>query len=1369
MVTAAQICEVSSSTYQAELFVYDRNLLVPVKRKETRQDVVATPLPSPFKPENPPEHLRDESSLELWQKLFKDRRAWAIKLAQTCEKMIAATRVNDMEAAVIQRATAIAVENVKQHLGSLQSKYKEADEWVTSTLREQTTLLNESKSSLERFSSIPANRNLNQLLHNPSTSKIRSDNGARRITLQDFINTGAVQEALSIAQHVSQQLTTQLSDLKTSFKSINQASGKLIEDFNHEFAPSVDNVQESTMHLAEEIEVLVKKIGSDYETNLGLPNTSKSLSGIMKTASLHSRNFLPSLLETGWEIDRLMRQTIKHRNHVMEAALLHMRRISLIESDLAAMHPQLASLDIGKEGSTAFDLLDFVCNLPSLYGSLLIEIIRRREWNEKMTADSSSLAEEMATFKEEEERRRRRWLKGMGDYVSQEAINSTVLGIEINLKAQGTQLPQATRDDMNRYITSLAHVGGFESVLVQMNEFMRTLDTPSKQQIRRAKAFKSGSVHETTFGRNSLLLQTDDELLRSLQSDKSKLEDRLKGSESRIRKLEDLLHRHSQLSKPMNANTFGSVDRPGPERNTTSPVVNQAASSPKVQDNLSRQSSVSSRRFSANGGHEDKALAQRVVKLEAELISERSKSAELQAAAADRLHVEADLRNQMHEAVSTKKDLMGNFEAQQHEFDDERRLLEDEASRLRLRLEEIEDELDRVLGSRDNEKAGIDEKVASLESDLSKVQREAREEVQRAQGQMDFLKHDYTMQREKAHQLERHLQEQGEEKVKFQTEIDELKAKIKSNEESHSNQRRAFLAVHQQLSDGQIAPDGIEGLIDAVERLAARSASHFREVVCALETARANNAALDARTKEQDEEISGLNDRLGHEKMECFLAREDVAGQKKCFDALHAELDDERRELAKLRSNFAAGETGAEMLRSRVAEEEQKVESLLVRIAHATKLIERLEADVCDESNKTANVQKELEISTRRSEARARHAEEVSTRLFLQIDRMSRLLEQIGFVITKKEGDMVVQRAPRNSSASTGLIDSSQALSKSLSGQLLATSISNEQVLLPDHVHWANSIGAEDENRKYEEFIKDLQSFKMDIFGEVIIKRVKETEHTARKWQREAKAYREKSRRTQIEANEKIAFRSFKEGDLALFLPTRNQATRPWAAFNVGAPHYFLREQDSHKLRARDWLLARISKVEERVVDLSRSINGLRPPSSDRRSIGEISDGGTSFDEENPFELSDGLRWYLLDAAEEKPGAPTTPGLSKSTVASSHIVASAHVDTKGSNHSVRKKTRSDNAATKTLTKSLDSRRNSSNSKNSLTGATINPVSKFTPEEETKPEKQDEDRHDPHTDNRHFAVSAPPLKTSISHDPSPSQHDEEVRSDLLFGP
>jgi autophagy-related protein 11 len=236
-------------------------------------------------------------------------------------------------------------------------------------------------------------------------------------------------------------------------------------------------------------------------------------------------------------------------------------------------------------------------------------------------------------------------------------------------------------------------------------------------------------------------------------------------------------------------------------------------------------------------------------------------------------------------------------------------------------------------------------------------------------------------------------------------------------------------------------------------------------------------------------------------------------------------------------------------------------------------------------------------------------------------------------------------------------------------------------------LQWSETDNLDEETQKYTGLLSTLDRFNIEIFSDSISKRMRDMEHTARKWQKEARAYRDKAHRAQGEAHEKIAFRSFKEGDLALFLPTRNQATRPWAAFNVGAPHYFLREQDSHKLHNKEWLVARISKVEERVVDLSKTMAGARI-SSDGRSI--TSEGGISYEDDNPFELSDGLRWYLLDAAEEKTGAPSTPGLGKTTV------ASAHVDARGSIRMTKKSSAND--PTKSLNKSLDSRRSSANSR-----------------------------------------------------------------------
>jgi autophagy-related protein 11 len=73
-----------------------------------------------------------------------------------------------------------------------------------------------------------------------------------------------------------------------------------------------------------------------------------------------------------------------------------------------------------------------------------------------------------------------------------------------------------------------------------------------------------------------------------------------------------------------------------------------------------------------------------------------------------------------------------------------------------------------------------------------------------------------------------------------------------------------------------------------------------------------------------------------------------------------------------------------------------------------------------------------------------------------------------------------------------------------------------------------------------------LRAFDHDHFLEAVAK----TGSTIRKWQKQCKEYRER-------AKGKISFRNFAKGDLALFLPTRNSVSKPWAAFN-GKGFFFL-------------------------------------------------------------------------------------------------------------------------------------------------------------------------------------------------------------------
>ncbi|KAI0319256.1 putative peripheral membrane protein [Amylostereum chailletii] len=135
-----------------------------------------------------------------------------------------------------------------------------------------------------------------------------------------------------------------------------------------------------------------------------------------------------------------------------------------------------------------------------------------------------------------------------------------------------------------------------------------------------------------------------------------------------------------------------------------------------------------------------------------------------------------------------------------------------------------------------------------------------------------------------------------------------------------------------------------------------------------------------------------------------------------------------------------------------------------------------------------------------------------------------------------------------------------------------------------------------------------LRSFDQDHFLEVVAK----TGTTIRKWQKQCKEYRERSKG-------KISFRNFAKGDLALFLPTRNSVSKPWAAFNVSFPHYFLQatENLAEQLKNREWIVARITSITERVVV-------QKDPTS------------------NPYGLGDGVKYYMLEV-EDWTQPATTP------------------------------------------------------------------------------------------------------------------------------
>jgi autophagy-related protein 11 len=1148
--------------------------------------------------------------------------------------------------ATIDKGSRIAVGNHDSHIRNLEQKHAEAQSWFEEVSKEQESSLRTWERDFSQLGSIPAKGEFSQFMARsakpPQNAYKNSLN--RGLTLKEYLDMEEVRRSGAVSQRVTESFSNRMATMKSQIERIASEYNELLGAVDQSQSRSTIEDSQEPIRLLNEIEVVIKKVASDYDHVLSLPASSKSVAQVSKMALLHTRNYLPAISEYNSEMNDLLRRSIEQKNSSVKNAVESMRTIASIESIISNLNSELQSLDIPPEGLEAFELLSLVSRLPFVYGSLLVEAVRRREWLEKMKKDSSALAEEMAGFQEEEERRRKRWIKPIGDLVNVEAVQGNMLGFEMNVQGEKQNWPTVTREDLQAYLRILQGLEGYESSVEPLSQAIKDLDKPTRQQVKRAKNFKMGSVHEAAFGKATLLLRGDDET-RVLKEANSKLEEELKGSRSRVRKLEDLLHRQSHISRLSIGSGFQPQGSQSPaEPSTLDPSIN--VPSPRPHDDLSRRSSTSSRRFSANQGLEEKVLARRILKLENELAAEKEARAALEKDAQSRNETDSDLKRQIEEANSTKKDLMENMEAQQKEFLDERRSLEEKITEYKIKIEEAEDELDRILGSRDNERTGTDTKMQDLLTELEHVRKENAEEIERAQHR-----------------------------------VKELEKTLRQRVEVDAQQRTSLVAAYGHLAPEDTVPDDHFQLYTKLEDLAMRSMTHLRELTQAVAVAQSENSSIRSQAEKRE---SDLVAKLESQEAEAFSLREQLDAEKAKGSSITAELNEEREHLRVLRTKFAEGETGSEALRQRVAEEEAKVGFLSAELAQSKSHANSLDVELTALQKKFS---KHSETDASRLQHRSLRAKELSQRLYAQQDRLLRLLEAMGFLVAYEDDTMTVQRASK-ASASTTLHDPSNSMNRGTATPS-PTPLKRHLEDFADisFLQWSETDNLDEETQKYTGLLSTLDSFNIEIFSDSISKRMRDMEHTARKWQKEARAYRDKAHRAQGEAHEKIAFRSFKEGDLALFLPTRNQATRPWAAFNVGAPHYFLREQDSHKLHNKEWLVARISKVEERVVDLSKTMSGARI-SSDGRSI--TSESGISYEDDNPFELSDGLRWYLLDAAEEKAGAPSTPGLGKTTV------ASAHVDARGSIRMTKKSSAND--PTKSLNKSLDSRRSSANSR-----------------------------------------------------------------------
>ena len=1228
---APQNATLEADRMQKEICVFDRRIVQQSTSGSVRQLLSEVPIPKKYDVPKPPDTIADQTDLQAWKDLFTARRSWTSKVVADCSAMTDKARDRYDEIEVIMKCMDAAVLNFEKHVKQLEQKNADIQSWAADVQQEQNVSGKDWDASMARLQAVPVTYEMIRFMTGRDNRKHQ-----RSYSLQDLFDLETVRRAGKRAQNVSTQLGRQCQDLARRVDEILNKTNRLYDKIETSPAHLAVPRSSESLQLMQDIEAIAKKTSNDYENVMVYSNTPRNVSQASKSALLHTRTFLPNLTKRIQEMDGMLQSATETRNTVAAGSLDIMQGIATLTSMLSSVTGQIGSLELDADTLDAFQLLSTLHSVPATYASFLAEGVRRREWSDKVRSDSSTLANEMAAFQDEETRRRRKWQKSICATLWGDRVESKVMGLEVNLHGEEDEWPPVIRQDLEELLEVLRSKDANTHILTDVSRVISELNNPTKQQSKRAKAFKAGSIHEAALGRSALLLRGDDDLIHTLQEEKVKIETKLMTAESRVRRLEDLLHRQSQLSRT--ANMFQIQPNPGPEG-----FHPNTMNSPRPRDDNSRRSSVSSRRFSANQSAEEKAFQQKLLTMEAELIAERERASGLEKEVSSRTTTMQDMKSQLEDLTSTKQDLLQNFEAQQREFAEERRSLEVDIERLKAKLEEVEDELDRYGESRENERIGVDERVRSLQDEMDKLRKSSQAEMQKAQDQVEFLRNDATMHREINDNLRKQLQRAAEEQT-------ELRVRAEKSESLAQEQLKSLTDVHSQLIPNEAAPAKLNALQDALTSKTSDLLSELHSMGNELANIKSDRDRARASVDEVSREAAHTTDKLRIAESETSSLRDTVALEQAKFAALQNELEDERSQLSKVRAQIADGQTGSEAIQSRLEEEERKVTSISEELAGSRTRVKSLEEKLKLLDAKLSSEQIRQGQLTEHLEARQSCAQDLTRRVYNQNDRLIRLLERLGHTVIRESDSMRIEKLPKpdRSQTANDSSDAGTTLRRSISEALTKKSLADSADL--SLLDWTNDLSPTAESEKYGAFLNALGRFDTEAFCEAIVRRIKRS-------RKEANDYREKSRSLHKEAHEKIAYKNFKEGDLALFLPTRNQATGAWAAFNVGAPHYFLREQDNHKLRTRDWLLARIHKIEDRVVDLSKSLH-------DRRSLGETSNGGDSFEDDNPFDLSDGLRWYLIEAAEEKPGAPSTPGLGKSTVASANIDATGKIERK---------------------------------------------------------------------------------------------------------
>lgn len=1158
----------------------------------------------------PPPYQQTSTSIVPILNIFLERAKWAASLLSFSQTLFDSIESNIVESSVIKQAVDISLTFLRQQVVTLKKSIDASTSFI-STLEEHEELQSNLKTALETAKRIPIHKSfVANYANNTKLYDWIDKEEVERVSVNFETNVSSLREYSQKLPGMLDSVQQKVRDLENGAKvwfSAPEApinSDSLLIDATsaqHEEiyanSDSLYNVLESWKDykaIADDLSTVVRKIQHDCNNITSLPDTPANVRNATRIAQNQERELLPkafAFTQDLWQIHEIWAISKAYNS---KKAISFLRTLSQIQSTFGPIRSQLTQLNQTiRTTEEEQAIIARVVDMPYLYGALLFELIRRQEWIKSMKSHVSKTAETMAQWREDEIKRRTKWIRQLGGSLgmlkriggggtSCFGENSDVPKVDITIiNSNETKVYNLSRKDMDDYMQLLLSLNIMEdhaeltklisksdkqnpfseAVSIVQQQFVQQPQQPNPQQLLRRKSlFKEGNLSEyaqtqsTTLSK-SISLKSIDNNSNSSNSQSSNTDAttalKIQAYETRIRKLEDLLQRNQLRSAWPNKFKLNN--------------------SPPAEANSNPESKADS--FEADR----KLLMEKIEKLQKDLTEKDSEIEKLQASNKEYISQLENKNHSLEEARMMKSDLMANLSTKESEFNAERRSLREELSQAKSRNDDLEIELEREMkacSDLEEKLRQISKQKQSIAANQHRSLINERKMRLSAERRLRKLQARYNSIRFTAQDLSQRL-------LTFTIRAnDMLECLGLQVSKEYDDDKKALLTfkIQRVKGLGRRARSALSTVANTSADLeeSANNNDTNQEVSTTKSTSlsKSNSLKFTASTLSNRDANAGKG--LAVVSTKFTLSRQGLVKPVEIDPSVLYWIDSDND-----------SEDGSEENDSSYAEDSEEETNIN-----------------SDNDEKSSNILSEEKNSE--TDSILSNAESTSSSL----------------LVVQKNGpsSSVLTPSPlHNEGSNKNKQPASQVQNNKATSQFnhFGPSQAQKKKSKSNSTTKAdsNTISAENHiEARYQKFLNTIY-MDYDLLRDSVAQRFGDVENFARRLQKEVRLYRERSFTNEQLSRNKISFKSFKLGELALFLPTRNPARspNPWAAFNVDAPHYFLNPKPEHHLESREWLVARITKIEERIVD---------------RSSGK--------EEHNPFGLSDGVRWHLLEAVEER-------------------------------------------------------------------------------------------------------------------------------------